>query len=130
MNSRVSAFINNHEEEIDSNDFFSVFTAAHSELSNSDCTSLIEDLKQVFDADFIEKQREASLRFILTMACDDLDPSSTYTYAELFKDLLGYNAVGLSYTEFCEYLAENQAEFDIEIHQNSMMNVARIRKKR
>ena len=115
MNALIAQFINEHEDEIDTNDFFSLFTSAHNELSNHDCEELFIDLIEVFDTDWVMKQREAAFRFILTYACDDLDPSHSYTFRDLASEL-GNNFIGYDFDTFCEYVRQNQAEFDIEVY--------------
>lgn len=113
MNSRVATFINNHEEEIDSNDFHSVFTAAYNELNNDDTKVLYLDLCDTFGDEFISKQRETALYFVLTMVFDDVPSGAGYAFGDLLEQVLHRNSLGLKETELMNYIADNLYEFDL-----------------
>lgn len=113
MNGRVATFINNHEAEIDSNDFHSVFTAAYNELNNDDTKVLYLDLCATFGDEFVSKQRETALYFIVSMIVEDMGSTKRYTLAYIYEALMHYNILGLTLKEFKNYLADNLDEFDL-----------------
>ena len=94
MNSRVANFINSHEEEIDSNDFHSVFTAAHNELNNDDTKVLYLDLCDTFGDELISKQRETALYFIVSMIVEDMEFTKRYIFSYIYETLMHYNILG------------------------------------
>ena len=113
MNSRVAAFINNHEDEIDTDDFHSVFTAAYQELDNNDTRILYNDLCDTFGTEFITKQRETALYFIISMLVEDFDPKKRYSFGYIYEKLMHENILGLRTTEFGKYLRDNAVEFGL-----------------
>ena len=113
MNGRVANFINSHEEEIDTNDFHAVFTAAHNELNNDDTKVLFLDLSDTFDPVMIQKQRETALYFLVSMIVEDMDFTRRYTFSYIYETLMHYNILGLKPTEFVNYLADNLEEFGL-----------------
>lgn len=114
MNARVATFINNHEDEIDTDDFHSVFTAAYQELNNDDTKVLYNDLCDTFGTEVITKQRNTALYFIVSMIMDDISPNSRYTFGYIHEKLMHYNILGLSRIEFSDYLNANAREFGLE----------------
>lgn len=114
MNYRIAGFMNDHSDEIDSGDFFSVYISAYGELSNDDTSELTADLILVFDEDMIFKQREAALRFILLHAAEEMDPATFYTIRSFKKHVIYGNTLGLTDEFLAEYLAQNANEFDME----------------
>ena len=128
MNSKVAAFINNHEEEIDSDDFHSVFTSAYNELDNKETRELFYILADTFGEEEIKKQRETALYFIVSMIVDDFDPKLSYSFGYIYGRLMHENILGLKSTEFAKYLDENTEEFNLEEKTVNGVSSYRIRK--
>lgn len=125
MNSKVADFINSHEEEIDTNDFHSVFTAAFNELNNDDTQEVFRIFSDTFDKEDIAKQRETALYFILSKIAEDMDPERRYSFAYIYATLMHLNILGLNSAQFSKYLRQNASDFDLDVKVVGGMSIYR-----